>query len=203
MKRFLAGLVMVSFLAFPAYSPGAERPAPGPKPAPAPKKAAPAKAAPAPGKKGAQGGKEQAPAEFKPLTLRSLPAVPGRTKPEEETYSYESSGRRDPFYSLISAAKLAQKKKKKAGSPLEEYDLSEIKLVAIVADLNKSLSKYALVKLPSGKHYTLREGNIIGVHSGRIVKIKPDAIMVQEVVTDVRGNQSPKIVTLKLREEEE
>jgi len=137
-----------------------------------------------------------------PATAPQTNAATG-IKPEEETYMYESSSRRDPFYSLISAAKLAEKKRKRSGSPLEEYDISEIKLVAIVADVTKALNKYALVKLPSGKHYTLREGTHIGVRNGKIVKINPDEVVVQETTNDFRGREFSKVVTLKLREQEE
>jgi len=203
MRHFFGALLSVFFCFMLSSSFAADRTAPpAEKKAPAATGAKPADArnvaSPAP-------VVATSPVIAEPQTSGADPQTsgPSKVKPEEETYSYESSTRRDPFYSLISAAKLAEKKKRRTGSPLEEYDLNEIKLVAIVADASKDLNKYALVKLPSGKHYTLKEGTPIGVRSGKIVKISPDAIVIQEVATDFRGRQYPKVVTLKLREQEE
>lgn len=129
------------------------------------------------------------------------PANPAEIKPEEEVYTYESSRRRDPFYSLISAAKAAEKKKKKGASPLEEFDVYQMKLVAVVMELNKY--GHALVKLPSGKYFILRTGTKLGIHNGKVIKIRQDSMDVEEIATDVRGKQYPKLITLKLRPEEE
>jgi Tfp pilus assembly protein PilP len=120
-------------------------------------------------------------------------------KPEEEVYTYESARRRDPFYSLISAAKAAEKKKKKFASPLEEYDVYQMKLIAVVRNSNR----YALVRLPDGKHYTLREGSVVGIHGGRVSRIDPNSLVVEETISDMKGKSYPKQITLKLREEEE
>lgn len=124
----------------------------------------------------------------------------GDMKPEDETYVYQGSTRRDPFYSLVTAAKLAEKRKKKAASPLEEYDVYQMKLQAVLRD---AASRYALVKLPDGKFFTLKEGSVVGIHGGRVSRIGRSSINVLEILSDVRGKKYSKQTTLKLREEEE
>lgn len=120
--------------------------------------------------------------------------------PEKEIYNYSSSGRRDPFYSLIEASKAAEKRQRKLiVSPLEEYDIGEIKLVAV---LEAQPDKYALIRLPSGKYFSLVVGARVGLHSGRVISIAPSAMTVEEITKDVRGNSSKKLVTLRLRQEE-
>src|ERR1039457_4700866 len=87
--------------------------------------------------------KPKAPA---PAVQAPLPEEP---KVEKEVYSYEAKGRRDPFLSLIVDIKEKPQHKKKA-NPVENFDVDEIKLIAIVWDKNNS---YAMITLPDGKSY--------------------------------------------------
>lgn len=143
----------------------------------------------------------QVPAVQQPSSGAQEPAITEETKPEEEVYTYESSRRRDPFYSLISAAKAAEKKRKKGTSPVEEFEVFQFKLMAIILEMNKY--GHALVKLPSGKYFILRVGTKVGLHNGKVVRIRQDSMDVEEIATDVRGKQYLKSITLKLRQEEE
>lgn len=135
------------------------------------------------------------PGESQPAPAAAEPAK----KPEDETYSYTPEGRRDPFFSLIRAAKATQQTKKKILIPLEEYDISQFKLIAVVINSQK----YALVALPNGKHYALREGTTVGTRGGKVTKITKDSVTARETITDLRGKQHANEITLKLRQEEE
>lgn len=122
-------------------------------------------------------------------------------KPEDETYNYQSGGRRDPFLSLVYSAQQAEKKKRAVGRPpLEQYEVSEFQLEAIVT--GKGLPSYALVKLPNGKDYVLKEGETAGVNEGKVIQIAPDHIVVRETTTDLRGKRASHNIILKLRKQE-
>jgi Tfp pilus assembly protein PilP len=125
----------------------------------------------------------------------------GEKKQEEkpQVYDYEARGRRDPFTSLIAIAKEKQKRKKKP-NPLENFDVSEIKVTAIVWDAN---GYFALITLPDNKSYTIRQGMTLGLYGGKVVKITKDSVLVREQIRDYRGQLKTKDTTLKLREEGE
>ncbi len=118
-------------------------------------------------------------------------------KVEEEVYLYERKGKRDPFVSLVVKA---EEKPKKGQTPLENYDVAAIKILGIVWN---EKGYYAEVALPDGKTYTVIEGMTIGLHEGRIQRIKKDSIVIRENIKDYKGEIKPKETILKLREEEE
>lgn len=142
------------------------------------KKAPSPKAAPA---KAAQEGAPQSP-EVK------APNV------EENVYVYDKKGKMDPFVSL------AVEKPKKGQTPLENYDVSAIKILGIVWT---DKGNFAEVVLPDGKAYTLREGMTIGIHEGKIQKIDKNHIVIREKIKDYKGQLKSKETILKLREGEE
>ena len=151
------------------------------------------------------------PVPAQPAPLQNAPASPTQAiqnapgveeKVEKQVYIYSSIGKRDPFLSIIIASKEAQKKKPKAkfALPIEDFDISQFKLIAIVVEKTE---KYALVGLPDGKYYTVREGMKVGINDGKVTRILADGLIVREIVKDYRGKLAPKDTTLKLRTEEE
>jgi Tfp pilus assembly protein PilP len=119
-------------------------------------------------------------------------------KVEKQTYDYEARGRRDPFTSLIEVAK-AKPVKKKGATPMENYDVSEIKLLAVVWDSRH----YALIKLPDEKTYTIRKGMTLGLYGGKVEEITKDSILIREQIKDYRGQFKTKDTLLRLRKEGE
>jgi type IV pilus biogenesis protein PilP len=135
-----------------------------------------------------------APEKEKAQTAISAPAVETKSG---AFYEYSGIGRRDPFTSLI------QKKsseREKGGSALVAYDTAEMKLIAILWDKNRY---YAVISLPDGKSYTVKEGDKLGTSSGTIKKISKDQMVISERVKDARGRINPKDKVIKLRSEEE
>jgi type IV pilus assembly protein PilP len=123
-----------------------------------------------------------------------------RFEVKKETYTYSPEGRRDPFLSIITAAKRVEEKKRPKGLlPLQDYDISQIRLIAIIWD---EKVHYALIGLPDGKHYTIREGVSLGLHDGKVRRITEDAVTVRELIRDYRGNLKPQDTVLRLRKEE-
>lgn len=119
------------------------------------------------------------------------------TKAVEEVITYEKRGKRDPFVSLVVTA---VEKPKKGQTPLENYDISAIKILGIVWN---EKGNFATVVLPDGKAYTLREGMTIGIHEGRIQKINKNHIVIIERIKDYKGQLRSKETILKLREGED
>ncbi len=117
---------------------------------------------------------------------------------------YDPEGRRDPFLSMIAITKQRIKqmiKRRKSLNPLENYDLTDIKLLGIVYD---GREYYASVLLPDGKGFTVREGMNIGVKGGKIIKILPDRMIVREYIPDIKtGQMRPMDTIMKLHKEEE
>jgi Tfp pilus assembly protein PilP len=116
--------------------------------------------------------------------------------------NYNPEGRRDPFFSIIEAAAKEQEKAEaaKLKSPIENYDLSQFKLIAILWDDKQRL---ALVGLPDDKYYTIKVGMTAGIHQGKVLKIEEDSVTFREIRPDFRGDMRPEDYLIKLREEEE
>ncbi len=118
------------------------------------------------------------------VQLDSLPKV----------YSYEASHTRDPFYPQI-----IRKETVKGSSPLENYDIEELKLSGILKDPK---GYKGLIKTPDGRHFVVREKDKIGLHGGQITKISKDTIEIKETARSYTGEFLQITKTLKLRTEE-
>jgi type IV pilus assembly protein PilP len=120
-------------------------------------------------------------------------------KVEKEVYVYDPKGRRDPFLSLVQVSK-PRLERKKGASPIENYDVDDIKLIAIVWD---NQQYYAMITLPDKKSYTIRKGMTLGLYNGKVSEITKDTVLISEQVKDYRGQTKTKDTTLRLRKEEE
>jgi len=140
------------------------------------------------------------PAAQTPKAAAEAPAVQQEEpKVEKEVYIYDAKGRRDPFMSLIAVAKEKPHRIKKA-NPIENFDVDEIRLNAIVWD-NKQ--HYAMITLPDGKSYTVRKGMTLGLYGGKVEEISKEYMLIREQVKDYRGQLRTKDTILKLRKEGE
>ena len=159
-------------------------------------------------------------------TPASEPAdISRQTEPTEEkvksedTYVYNSTGRTDPFRSLIlgkkEKIKLEEEKRKTEVAkeeerfkkelekipvtPLQQFELASMKVVAIIWG---EIGKYALVEAPDGKGYTIKKGTYIGKSRGIVKNITDDTIIVEEKYQDVDKKIKARNVELKLKKEE-
>ncbi len=98
-------------------------------------------------------------------------------------YTYNPSGRRDPFAALIQ--KGANKKNKKL-PPLLRVGLTEITLIGIIWG---GFGYAAMVQTPDGKGYAVRKGTHIGANNGVVSQISEKGIVVSERFTDVYGKE--------------
>jgi Tfp pilus assembly protein PilP len=131
----------------------------------------------------------------------AAPAVVPQEEPkvEKEIYVYDPKDRRDPFMSLVQVAK-AKPERRKGASPIEDFDIDEIKLIAIAWD---SQQYYAMITLPDKKSYTIRKGMTLGIHNGKVIQINRDSMLVREQLKDYKGQIKTEDTILKLRKEGE
>ena len=102
---------------------------------------------------------------------------------------YNPKGKADPFEPFIKdegqqVAKSLKAKKRTPQTPLEQIELGQLKLVAIIAAVT---GNRALVEESSGKGYILREGTYVGMNSGKVVDISIDKVLIEEEFEDVYG----------------
>lgn len=153
-----------------------------------------------------QGCKKEAPKQpaakkVQPSVAREVEKRVEEKKVETEAYTYNPAGRKDPFLSIIEAAKKEKEveKKKRPSRPIEAFDVNDIKIIAIAWEKDRY---YAMVHLPDGKYFTLKEGMTIGLYGGKVVKIDPNTVVVREFIKDYKGEIKPRDTILKLRKEE-
>jgi len=144
--------------------------------------------------------KKPQPQAAAPQAVAAAPAAPqNEVKAEKEVYVYEPKGRRDPFVPLTDVVK--EKPLKKRGSAaIEDFDVEEIKVIAIAWD---SKQYFAMVTLPDKKSYTIRKGMTLGLYGGKVREITKDSVIITEQIKDYKGQLKTKDTILKLRKEEE
>jgi type IV pilus assembly protein PilP len=106
--------------------------------------------------------------------------------------SYDPAGKIDPFVPLLRdepvkplQAEKIKREKREPTTPLERVDLSQLKLTAII----RTPSGFkAMVEESTGKGYIVGMGAYMGIHSGKVVNILKDRVVVEEEVEDAQGN---------------
>lgn len=106
--------------------------------------------------------------------------------------------RRDPFRPFTLSTKRAPVKRRDNLSPLERYELGQLKLVGIVADPKNA---NALIEDASGLGYVVRVGTLIGSNDGKVIAIKRDGITIQESYVDLYGAEKIREVSMRLKAE--
>jgi type IV pilus assembly protein PilP len=118
--------------------------------------------------------------------------------PEPEVTSYNPSGRRDPFKSLI--VKGDGKKNLEMLPPLQRHEVSDLKYVAVVWG---ELGTYGMVEIPDGKGYAVRVGTRVGPNRGVVQRITAKDLTVAEQYVDFFGETRTRDIVLALRTREE
>jgi type IV pilus assembly protein PilP len=120
-------------------------------------------------------------------------------KKEELEFSYNPVGKADPFKPFI---QLAPEKLRKSAflTPLQKYDISQLKLVAIITIPEGNV---ALVEDQQGRGYFLKRGIAIGRHEGKVKAILKDRVIIEEAYSDVLGQAKVNEIPLFLHRPEE
>jgi Tfp pilus assembly protein PilP len=122
--------------------------------------------------------------------------VPKRVE-KTETPHYTPLGKRDPFVPTPTKTE-ARRVKKSNPSPLEQFELGQLKLVGIVWDVKEPR---AMVEDASGLGYIIRLGTPIGANEGKVKAIKPDEVVVEEYYLDLYGARKSRDFSMKLLSE--
>ena len=113
-------------------------------------------------------------------------------------FKYRPQGKVDPFLPLIAkkkktipsksdtVQKAIRKKRTRILTLLEKFDLSQLKLTAV---LRTSKNAVAIVEETSGRGFVVKTGTRIGLNSGRVVDILMDRIIIQEIEELIAGKK--------------
>ena len=116
----------------------------------------------------------------------------------ETGYSYDPTGKRDPFRSFIWDRPDKMQAVAEAG-PLGQFDLSQLEVVAVVWRIGNAR---ALVEDPSGESYIVGEGAAIGKNRGHVISIDDNTVVVKETYVDYLGQETTKDVEMRMRRSE-
>ena len=123
------------------------------------------------------------------------PAEVQTAKPAEAAF-YDPAGKRDPFVPFLKAEPRAVRAELGNVSPLERYDLGELKFVGTIWGPKGS---YALVEDAEGKGYTVTVGTKIGRGGGIVTRIMDGEILVKEEFRDYAGTKVMRESSMKLQ----
>jgi hypothetical protein len=110
--------------------------------------------------------------------------------------SYDPGTHRDPFM----PPRLTPSQVANARTPLETYQLGQLKLVGIVAQPPESYR--AMVEDSAGLGYIITTGTPIGSSGGVVRSIEPTRVIIEESTRDFYGEPKPKEVVMELPQED-
>lgn len=120
-------------------------------------------------------------------------------KKEETEYSYNPTGKPDPFKPFIQLTPVREASRNVPMTPLQKYEVSQLKLVAIISLVEGNI---ALVEDATGKGYFVKKGTFIGRNDGKVTKILKDKVVIEEVYQDVFGQTKTSEISLSLHKSE-
>ena len=120
--------------------------------------------------------------------------LPRKMPERPEVPRYSPAGKRDPFRPLALKAKVRTRPRESL-SPLERYELGQLKLVGIVWDIKEPR---AMVEDGAGLGYIVKIGTPIGTNEGKVRVIKPTEILIEESTIDFYGVRKSRKVRMKL-----
>ena len=129
--------------------------------------------------------------KVKPKAARAAKLAIPKVDPN---YHYDPKGKPDPFRSFVKTF-LSREKDESLTTPLERFDLSQLRVTAIVWGNDEPK---ALIEDPSGKGYIVANGMAIGKNKGKIVEIDDNLVRVKETYTDFSGKASTKDIEMRL-----
>ena len=147
------------------------------------------------------GGKKEEGQKAKPkpppkATPRKDAASPAPEIEKERDYVYDPTGKRDPFQPFIATQTPVRPADEEVPiTPLQQYDLSQLKLVAIM--VGKGDGK-AMVEDAEGKGYIVEKGIYVGRNFGKVKAVLKDRVVIEERYKDYMGQVKTKEIVLQL-----
>jgi Tfp pilus assembly protein PilP len=136
--------------------------------------------------------------QAKPTKVAKNGSAGGDFGTVDKNYSYDPTGKRDPFRNF-KWDRPDQIRDREVSGPLEQFDLSQLSLVAVVW---KTGNARALVQDPSGESYIIAEGARIGKNEGTVTLISDNMVRVKETYVDFLGRETTKDIELRMRRNE-
>ncbi len=144
-----------------------------------------------------------------PVTLRKPPrrsaakaqAPTDQASPKKKpVFSYNPQGLIDPFKPFIQIGSAGKTLQGVPRTPLQEYDLSQLRLTAIISMGNDA--SCALVEDSAGKGFTVKKGTYIGKRGGKVKAIRLDRVIIEEPVRSYGKQSRTREIVMKMPEEE-
>ncbi len=126
------------------------------------------------------------------------PAIDGSFAGTGPGMLYDKEGLRDPFRSFEWERKEISSQEV-AGGPLEQFDVSQLSIVAVVWNTG---SARALVEDPAGHSYIVAKGTRIGKNEGMVTTIDDNLVVINETYVDYLGNVTKKDIEMRIRRSE-
>jgi type IV pilus assembly protein PilP len=130
---------------------------------------------------------------------KAVPPVADVKKEEKKDapkYTYDPSGKTDPFKSFIAEQEeMEEKARRRPKTYLETLDLSQLELIAIIVG---SKGNYAMVKDSKGTGHVIQKGTSVGTNGGFVERITDKEVIIREEYKDFRGTVRYKDIAKKL-----
>jgi Tfp pilus assembly protein PilP len=117
-----------------------------------------------------------------------------------ESAPYDPSGKRDPFQPQAKSS--GPESVGEQHTPLQQFELSQLRLVAIVWEGNREAAR-AVVEDSAGLGYIMQVGTPIGRNDGRVTRIEPGRIEIEEWPVNVFGERRRTVLVKELDAVEE
>ncbi len=122
-----------------------------------------------------------------------------------ETFVFDPEGLRNPFTPTASSEEPPQVTLEngirpdeiRAREELESYALDSLRMVGTV---NMSSSLWGLIQANDGTIHRVRNGNYLGKHHGKIIRIMEDQVELLEIIPDGPGTWRERQASVKLSE---
>ena len=140
--------------------------------------------------------KQASAAAKKPVIVAAAPTGQASFAGDGMRFVYEPEGMRDPFRSFewerleLTDSLLG---------PLEQFDVSQLSLLAVVWKTN---SARGLIRDPSGQSYIIGVGARVGKNDGTVVGIDDNLVVVKETYVDYLGHETKQDVEMRIRRSE-
>ena len=87
---------------------------------------------------------------------------------------------------------------RKIGTPLERYEIGQLKLVGVVSDPKEPR---AMIEDSSGLGYIVKVGTPIGPDEGKVRAIKRNEVVIEETYIDFYGARKVRQVSMRMAAE--
>jgi Tfp pilus assembly protein PilP len=136
---------------------------------------------------------------------RATHAAPGETATVQHVAvkepPYDPAGKRDPFQPQ--ATEQGPPTATGQRTPLQQFELSQLRLVAIIRDDADPAAARAVVEDGGGLGYIMRVGTSVGRNEGRVTAIEESQIVIEEWPVNVFGERRRSVVVKELDAGEE